>query len=416
MADKKGDKKTEKKAATPDDIMTAGDIRGVLAQAKRGNSPGCAIAMTKDKDGVILVDKRAKPKKLLAELKKKAAGCGLELETTTLRFGRASVDPDVDASLLTLTVNKDAPGALRPKILEVLKKAGFAKLEIIVDAALENESEEDEAAPAGPAAAQADPQTGGAPPQQPALAADASPTAPDPATTPASSPDAAPQAPAQAPVGPAAGPDLSALTGRLTDLVRSIAGLVAGAPAQAAPLKALATDAQAALKAARQTGDAASAAAGIDALERALAAAAAQAGAGATPAVNVAALAKASKAWLATRQKVESDIAKLRTSFADAFKEHEHADALTAGFEARVETVMTGLDEELAHRLAEVTSTTDPAAHAKMVVDAKKIIQRYEAFLSSDPTIAEIDANPLVPLAIQKTLTATLEILNRAVV
>ncbi len=145
--------------------------------------------------------------------------------------------------------------------------------------------------------------------------------------------------------------------------------------------------------------------------------AAAETQAGATPqrSFNVAALAEARDHWLAARQKVESGIATLRTSFADAFKGHDQADALTAGFEARVETVMTGLDEELAHHLADVTSITDPAAHAKVVAEARTIIQRYEAFLSSDSTIAEIDANPLVPLAIQNTLTATLEILNRAV-
>jgi len=141
-----------------------------------------------------------------------------------------------------------------------------------------------------------------------------------------------------------------------------------------------------------------------------------QAGAGSQRAINVAALVKAKDAWLATRQKMESDIAKLRSSFADTFKGHEEADVLTAGFEAAVESVMIELDEELAHRLADVVNTDDPTEHAKVAADAKKIIQRYEAFLASDSTIAEIDSNPLVPLAIQKMLTATLKVLNQVIV
>ena len=62
-----------------------------------------------------------------------------------------------------------------------------------------------------------------------------------------------------------------------------------------------------------------------------------------------------------------------------------------------------------------MSKNTDPAQHAKLVVEAKKIIQGYESYLASEPLIAKLDANPFVPLAIQKTLTATLTTLSKVV-
>ena len=38
-------------------------MRPILASAKRGDPAPCAIALTTAKDGVIMLDKRVKPKK-----------------------------------------------------------------------------------------------------------------------------------------------------------------------------------------------------------------------------------------------------------------------------------------------------------------------------------------------------------------
>jgi hypothetical protein len=116
MADKK-----PAKAVGPDAIMAPAEMKQILAQSKRGTPVNCAIGLTKDKDGVILVHKKRPPKKLLAELKKEAATASLALDVGTLRFGRAEVDVDVDPGLLKLVVNKDAPGAMRPKLLAQLR-------------------------------------------------------------------------------------------------------------------------------------------------------------------------------------------------------------------------------------------------------------------------------------------------------
>ena len=139
------DKKAAK-AAGPDAIMAPAEMKPILALSKRGTPISCAIALTKEKEGVILLHKKLKPKKLLAQLKKQAADAGLVLETTTLRFGRAEVDVDVDPGLLTLIVNKDAPGTMRPKLLEHVRKAGYKAVEITIDSGLEDEPEEDQSA------------------------------------------------------------------------------------------------------------------------------------------------------------------------------------------------------------------------------------------------------------------------------
>ncbi len=131
MADKKG-----AKAAGPDAIMALAEIKPVLALSKRGAPISCAIALTKEKEGDILLHRKLKPKQPAAELKKEDAGAGRTLEATSLRFGRAEVDVEVNPGLLTLIVNKDAPWALRAKLLEQVRKAGYKALEITIGRAL----------------------------------------------------------------------------------------------------------------------------------------------------------------------------------------------------------------------------------------------------------------------------------------
>ena len=138
MADKKG-------GAATDNIMSPAEMKPLLMLSKR-EPVNAVIGMTKDHDGVILLSKRIKPKKLLAQLKTDARKAKVELDITSLRFGKAEVDTDKDSGLVMFTVNKDAPGALRMKLLELVKRVPYAKVEIDVDAIFEAEPEEDEQA------------------------------------------------------------------------------------------------------------------------------------------------------------------------------------------------------------------------------------------------------------------------------
>ncbi|HLY58447.1 MAG TPA: hypothetical protein VKS60_22990, partial [Stellaceae bacterium] len=134
-----------KKVPEPDDVMSPAELRPILALAKHGNPVACAIGLTKTKEGVILVDKRLKPKKVRDLLKKQASSVGLELDNISVRFGRALVNSDASGGgTLIISVNKEAPPALRLNLRPYLKKAGFTDLEIKTDEQLESESEEDD--------------------------------------------------------------------------------------------------------------------------------------------------------------------------------------------------------------------------------------------------------------------------------
>jgi len=126
MADKKG-------GATTDTIMSPTEMKPLLMLSKH-QPVSAVVGMTRDKEGVILLSRRLKPKKLLVQLKADARKAKVDLDITSLRFGKAEVDTDKDSGLVMFTVNKDAPGALRMKLLELIKRVPLGKVEIDVDA------------------------------------------------------------------------------------------------------------------------------------------------------------------------------------------------------------------------------------------------------------------------------------------
>ena len=134
------------------EVMGAAELKPLLLLSKR-KPVSCAIGMTKDKQGVILLHKRTKPRKLMAELLRQGKGGGLELDRASLRFGRASVDGGSDGTTVNFSVNKPPPGPMHMKMVEKLRPAGFRRCEITVDAKLEDESDEDDPEEADPAEA-----------------------------------------------------------------------------------------------------------------------------------------------------------------------------------------------------------------------------------------------------------------------
>jgi hypothetical protein len=310
-------------------------------------------------------------------------------------------------------------------------------------------------------------------PAQPAAAGDATqPAAAGDATQPATDTSAQPAAPTQAaqPTSPAAQPaaglDAASLTADLTALVKQMIQVIAADPTKKAALAELATDAQAGIR----SGDLAQAAAAIDVLREALggaggqgatpapAAATGPAQDAATPASNGATqpaatpapngasqpaatpasngatqpaapnggagqqtavapspqIAKARMAWVATRQKVEGDLGKLHSAFGDAFKGHAQEDQINKAFRERVETVLNTLDGQLADTLDSVNNAKDANERAQLVQQAQALLQKYQQHVASDPTIAALDNNPFVPLAVARTVGATIDALSRS--
>ena len=126
-------------------------------------------------------------------------------------------------------------------------------------------------------------------------------------------------------------------------------------------------------------------------------------------------IAKARTAWTATRQKVEADLGKLQDQFGTAFKGHEQEDQIAKKFRDRVETVLETLDEGLATTLDSVNKAKDPGERAKLVQQAHTLLQKYQQHVATDPTIAALDANPFAPMAVARTMSATIDALSRSI-
>ena len=344
------------------------------------------------------------------------------------RFGTVQID-STDPDTVKFIVNKAVSGAAR-KLTMALKGSGFAKVEIVledgtsVETAAGGADGDEDGAPAPPNldGAPAPPNLDGAP-AAPNLGS--APAAPEPPATPDK-----PAAPV-VPPPPSAPADPAALTVRLTALVKQMMGAIQADPSRKAALAGLAGQIQANLKG----GDLAQAASGLEALSAALGAGAGAAApappAPAAPAppqptpappagksahgVGSPVFAKARTAWEAARQKVEEDVGKLHSAMTSTYQGHGFSADLDKYFKAKIDPVLAQLDSTLTQKLDEVTSNTDPAKHTQLVQEAKQMVAGIESFVTNDKLIANLDDNPFIPLAIQKTLTATLGALSKAI-
>jgi hypothetical protein len=219
---------------------------------------------------------------------------------------------------------------------------------------------------------------------------------------------------------PASGQDAAGLMAALTSVVKQLMPIVSADPSQRDAVKDIVTQAQTSLKG----GDLGTASGHLDNLRAMLDGAGAQAqtaptapaaGSSAAPGNGAAAtFTKSRLVWLAARKKVDGDINKLHDEFMGVLKDHAKADDIGSAFRKRVGGVMDTLDESLAHKLDEMAKNTDASQHPKLVQDAKQLIQNYQSFLANEPLIARLDNNPFTPLAIEKTMTATLSALDKA--
>jgi hypothetical protein len=375
--------------AASDKIMTPGEMKPLLALSKR-EPIQAAIGLSGDNEGIILLDKRLKPKKVLAKLKAEAQKAKIQLQPSTLRFGKAEVDTDYDPGMVRFFLNKEPPGNMRIRLLEVVKKIPYQKVELNVDTSFEDEPEDE---------------------------VEGQETQPPQTTTTTATPAAPPPPPAP-PGQPAF--DIKTLVNTLGQLMLAIPKVADGNEDLRKSFVALATAAQASLKTAQggQTPEnLAKAGQDVTALQRALATAMeqaklhAQAEGGAGPVVY----AKSRLAWLAARKKLESDIDTLRQSIASTFKDDPNLPQLETSYRTRVAPVLAELDASLADKLDEAMNATDAKQRADLVGEAKKILDRYQKFITSEPLIKDLDENPFVPLSIRATVGGTIATLAKAV-
>ena len=395
--------------------MDVADMKRLLSKSKQ-EPVNVAVGLS-GKGAVMMLHKTKQPKAVSKMLEEQHD------DVKNLRWGTAFVDVDADAKLVILTLNRAAPG-MGTKLKKTLKGTGFSKVRIqdesgavLEDVAEEEEGQETDGQQAAPNGQ-----------------ADAAPTAERPQTPPDSgqpAPQAAPQS------GEKFNP--AALTKRLGELVKQMLPLMRSDPDRAAELKQLAAQAQTALRG----GDEQAALQAVDAFERALtggtqagggaqagaAAAGAAAGAateatgadgaagaaGAAGGAAVQALQQSRVAWVSARQKIEDEIGKLHDAMAKHYDGHAFGTDLDKIFSSKIEPILSSLDHTLADKLDEVGKATDPAERSKLAGEAQKVIDRYEQFVGSDPTLAQIDKNPFVPTAIVDTVTSSLNAVKQSV-
>ena len=87
------------KGPASDSFMTADKMKPLLALSKR-EPVQAAFGLTSDGEGVLLLDKKMKPKKVLSVLKATAGKSKIQLQPSTLRFGKAEVDTDYDSGMV----------------------------------------------------------------------------------------------------------------------------------------------------------------------------------------------------------------------------------------------------------------------------------------------------------------------------
>lgn len=107
------------------------------------------------------------------------------------------------------------------------------------------------------------------------------------------------------------------------------------------------------------------------------------------------------------------EIERLGATIYATYRSDRDAANLEERFRQRVAQVLAGLDESLADKLDEATNAAEPEKRAALVNEAKAIMQRYQAVLANEPIIADLDANPFAPVAIQQTITMTLDTLSK---
>ena len=351
-------------AAPTNTGMDRADLKRLLLKSKQ-EPVNCAIAQPKEPGpGLLLLHRTKQPRALCQDLEKQFP------DAKNPRWGTAHVDLDDDPKLVKFIINKPVSG-MAWRLVKTLKGIGFTKVVILLEDSTPVEADaEDDDAPAD--SSPADPGLANS-----GLAAAAAPPPP---------------------------PDATGLAAALRALAQRIGAAAGEDAARRADLLRLAQAAQASLKA----GDLAAAAAGIDALRAAIdEAAAAATGAGA--------YAKSRLAWIATRRKMAGDIELLRAAIVSEYQQDGVAAQLDAAYRDRVAPLLERLDDGLADQLDAAGNATDPVERARLVAEARASIERYQSVLASEPLIADLDDNPFVPLAIQKTLAATLAALAATV-
>ncbi len=364
-------------------IMPAADLKPLLTKSKK-EPLSAAIALTTDEEGIILLDKKKKPKGVRSLLLKEAAKNKVSLNKQSIRFGRAEVDTDYDAGMVRFFIDKEAPGKMRQKLVEVVKQISYSKVELNVDLALEAEPEEEE--------------------EQETEGLDGAPGEPEPPPP---------------PVTPTLDLNADALTKELAGLIRRIPEAARAGAEVMDKLKKLATLGNVNIK----TNNLKTASAQIKELATALAEALDGLGVGIgqvappTQPSGGSPIDKSRQIWIGVHKKLVSNIEEVRSKVLETYQDSPMLGAIGTGYAQRVQKPLEPLEESLAVQLGEVDAATDPVQRKAKLQAAADTLAKYTQIVQTHGTVInEIDTNPFVKVApILPTLTETLKKLTAVV-
>jgi hypothetical protein len=364
-----------KEESVQDVVQDVGKMKTALKAAVAGGDeedgggkkrvPIC-IGLDNGGEAMVSASKKGSPKKLRTEAIKAIQTAKLTSKITAdnahLYFGYAFTNDDAPG-ILRIELNKkpQGEGKLATAVFKRVRTAGFGEVVFSVNENLEGESEEGV------------PVAGVVPPPPP--------------------PPPGPKAPAY---------DAGQLQKMLAALIPRIPGAAANDPARLETLKKMATMVGVNIK----TSNLNIAATGIADLTRALDAPPPPPPPP-LPQANAGALAKTSQIWLATHKRMTSDIEKLRAELIATYKDQGISGEVESRYDSVVAELLKEIDDSLAKTLEAIGAAPDPTTRASLIEEARKIMARYAAALAK-PIVAELDANPFVPLSIQKTVSATL--------
>jgi hypothetical protein len=221
------------------------------------------------------------------------------------------------------------------------------------------------------------------------------------------------------PAPPLPDAELQAFRRRMAQLEPRVAEAVAAQHPEATRLRALIGLAS---ERAEAQGDTAGALRALDGIDKLLGAAPAPAASTAPPTPptppggsgggSLVNMQKARLAWLQTRQAVQTQLRSLEASILEEFKDADDYDEVRQDVR-RLDEVMTVLDEELADTLDAALNAADEAERRRLQQAAREQMEAYGAYVASDTFVADLDANPFVPVKIRETVTRSLAVLSK---
>ena len=119
-------------------------------------------------------------------------------------------------------------------------------------------------------------------------------------------------------------------------------------------------------------------------------------------------LAKAMIAWNEMRVQVGREVSKLQAAILEAHEGEDDYDDIDDNI-GNLDDILEHLDDRLIDKLNDMRAATSEAEKAKLLQEARGVLQGYRAYLASDPLVNDIDDNGYIKLEVKPLIASTLE-------